>query len=80
MQVALQIDKENDQLYILFKKGKGNLKGIVAKTIKLMGNVYADMDERGKLIGLDMQEASKLLGVTNLDQISPKEISLLKIA
>ena len=80
MQVALQVDQENDQLYILFKRDRDSLKGIVAKTVKLMDNVYADMDAKGKLVGLDIQGASGLLGLTNLEEISSKQVMTLKIA
>ncbi len=69
MNISIELDRDNDQLYVHFRadyEGKGS----VAKTVHLTDDVVADLDAEGKLIGLDLSQASKILGMTDLDQLS----------
>lgn len=69
MRMAIQTDREHDQLYILFRK-KGKTEGVVKKTLKLSKDLYIDLDAKGKLVGIDMLNASKVLGVKNIEKIN----------
>ncbi len=67
MNITIQADKDNDQLYVLFRAEK-DLAGIVAKTKKLTDNLYVDLDSEGKLVGIEIWQASKTLGA-NIEEI-----------
>ncbi|MBI2886755.1 MAG: DUF2283 domain-containing protein [Chloroflexi bacterium] len=69
MNISIELDRESDQLYVLFRAA-GALKGSVAKTVRLTENVVADLDADGKLIGLDVSRASEALGIEDLEQLS----------
>ena len=53
-------DQETDSLYIHFFDGAG------ADTVIINDDVVADVDSSGKLVGIDIQYASKL---ANLNQL-----------
>lgn len=69
MKITIQTDEENDQLYILFRR-KADMKGIVKKTIKLSEDIVLDLDAKGKLVGIDLMNATKILGIKNLGEIN----------
>ena len=69
MNISIELDRENDQLYILFRPG-AQLKGIVAKTIRLTEDMVADLDAEGRVVGLDLAQASKILGIQDLEGLS----------
>ena len=69
MNISIELDRESDQLYVLFR-ADGALKASVAKTVRLTDNVVADLDAEGKLIGLDVSQASEALGIEDLEQLS----------
>lgn len=66
MNIIIQTDKDNDQLYILFQ-GEEELASIATKTKKLADNLYLDVDSGGKLVGIEIWQASKMLGVSIKD-------------
>ncbi|MBS3908666.1 MAG: DUF2283 domain-containing protein [Actinobacteria bacterium] len=63
MNITIQADKDNDQLYILFRENK-ELAGIAAETKKLADNLYLDVDSEGRLVGIEIWQASKTLGAS----------------
>lgn len=63
MNITIQTDKDNDQLYILFRENK-ELTGIAAETKKLADNLYLDVDGEGRLVGIEIWQASKTLGAS----------------
>ena len=69
MKITIQLDRENDQLYVLFRP-EVELKGVAARTVKLTEEILVDLDAEGTLVGLDIAEASRFLGIESLDDIS----------
>src|SRR3990172_249903 len=60
MRVYLEKDRVNDQIYIGL--GERSLKqGVVKKTIRVGDNLAIDFDGRGRLVGIDIARASRLL-------------------
>ncbi|MBU0761215.1 MAG: DUF2283 domain-containing protein [Nanoarchaeota archaeon] len=57
--MKIEIDKEVDASYIYAKEEIGE--GEVAKTIEVNGNIILDFDSGGKLIGIEILDASKNL-------------------
>jgi uncharacterized protein YuzE/predicted DNA-binding transcriptional regulator AlpA len=60
MDIAIQPDKENDSLYLAFG-AKGLAKGSVAKSVRATADVTLDFDKDGRLVGLDVMNASDIL-------------------
>ena len=55
--MKITYDKEVDAMYIYLKKAK------VAKTLTIEeGNVFADVDKKGGVIGLEILDASRRVG------------------
>lgn len=69
MEISIELDRENDQLYLLFRP-ETVVKGSVAKTVRLTDDVVGDLDADGRLIGLDVSQAAKMLGIEDLDRLS----------
>ena len=69
MEISIELDRENDQLYLLFRPG-AVIKGSIAKTVRLTEDVVGDLDADGRLIGLDVSQASKMLGIEDLERLS----------
>lgn len=57
--MKIDIDKEADAAYIYVKSHIGA--GEVAKTIEVNGDIILDFDEEGKLIGIEILNASQNL-------------------
>ena len=57
--MKLEYDKEVDAayVYLTYPMEKGEAK----KTIEINGNIIADFDEKGQLIGIEILNASKVL-------------------
>ena len=52
--MKITYDKDVDAMYIYLKKGK------IAKTLSIEeGNVFADVDKKGGIIGLEILDASR---------------------
>lgn len=60
-------DKDTDSLYIDFIDGSG------ADTVIITDDIVADIDADGKLVGLDIQHASKQIDLGNfiVDGLNP---------
>ncbi len=69
MTISIELDREHDQLYILLRAGATE-KGSVAKSARLTADVVADFDAEGRLIGLDVSDTSKVLGLADLEQLA----------
>lgn len=62
MAISIEVDREHDQLYLLLRESDV-IKGSVARSIRLADDVVADLDAEGRLVGLDLTQASRVLGV-----------------
>jgi len=56
--MKIEYDPERDLLYIYFAEAETK----AAQTITTTPGVYADFDKKGKLIGIEVIEASKVMG------------------
>jgi uncharacterized protein YuzE len=56
--MKIEYDPERDLLYIYFAEAETK----AAQTITITPGVYADFDKKGKLIGIEVIEASKVMG------------------
>jgi uncharacterized protein YuzE len=56
--MKIEYDPERDLLYIYFAEAETK----AAQTITITPGVYADFDKKGKLIGIEVIEASKIMG------------------
>lgn len=64
-------DKTADAMYITLNKGK------VVRTVQLTDRMNADMDKAGKVLGVEILNASQQLGSKTLSQISSIPVSVL---
>jgi uncharacterized protein YuzE len=58
-------DKEADAAYVYLVESIPN--GAVKKTLELNNNVILDLDEDGKLLGIEILEASEILNQSSLN-------------
>ncbi|MCH8994837.1 MAG: DUF2283 domain-containing protein [Chloroflexi bacterium] len=58
----IQKDKANDQVYIGLGDTVAFKRGVVKSTVHATDDVALDFDQRGRLIGIDVSNASRLLG------------------
>jgi uncharacterized protein YuzE len=68
--MKIGIDKEADAAYIYVKSRIED--GEVAKTIEVNNNIILDFDADGKLIGIEILNASKNLTKDFLNSVSQK--------
>lgn len=62
--MKFEYDKDVDAAYIYLEDTIGN--GEVDKTIELNNNIIIDFDKKGKLIGIEILDASKVLNQKSL--------------
>lgn len=62
MHLYLQKDKASDQIYIGFARGRAGRKGVVKKTVRVNDNLALDYDEKNRLLGIDIGNATEVLG------------------
>ncbi|MEK6890985.1 MAG: DUF2283 domain-containing protein [Nanoarchaeota archaeon] len=65
--MRIEIDKEADSAYIYFKEIS---EGEVKNTISLNESINIDLDKEGKMIGIEILEASKNLPKSGLQELS----------
>lgn len=65
--MKIEIDKEADAAYIYFKDIS---EGEVKNTISLNESINIDLDKDGKMIGIEVLEASKNLPKAGLQELS----------
>ncbi len=58
----VQKDRANDQVYIGLGNNGALESGAVNKTVRATDDIALDFDKRGRLIGIDISNASRLLG------------------
>lgn len=58
MKIEAKYDKEADAAYLSLKKIK---KGEAVKTISLNEDIIIDLDKKGKILGIEILNASKTL-------------------
>ena len=58
MKIHLQVDHENDQLYLGFGEPE---KPLVAETVKVSDDIFVDLDGERRLLGVDIGRASTVL-------------------
>lgn len=56
--MKLQLDNQRDLLYVLF----GDDSSKSSNTVTISPGVHADFDQSGQLIGIEVLEASRLIG------------------
>jgi len=56
--MRIEVDKEADAAFVYFKEISA---GEVAKTISLNKNLNVDLDSKGKLLGIEILNASKVI-------------------
>ena len=61
--MKIQYDKIADAVYIYMKKGK------IFKTIKMKDRLIVDTDKEGKILGLEILEASTQIPKSQLKEI-----------
>jgi prophage regulatory protein len=67
MKITIQPDRDNDQLYLAFS-GLAIEAGVVGRTIRVTDDVALDFDKEGRVIGLDIGNASQVLG-ESIDEV-----------
>jgi len=67
--MRIELDKEADTAYIYFKDIS---KGDVKTTISLNDNINIDLDAGGKMLGIEILDASKNLPKKELKEIISK--------
>lgn len=63
MNMKIQYDNVADAMYIYLKKGK------VAKTAKMAGRLLVDLDRSGKVIGIEILNASTQMAKKQMGNI-----------
>lgn len=62
MELYIQKDKTEDQLYLGFGGRRAMRSGAVKTTVRATDTIALDLDSRGRLLGIDIANASKVLG------------------
>lgn len=62
MRVYIQKDKANDQVYIGLEPDAAAVQGRAKKTVRATDDVVLDLGGRGRLVGIDISNASRVLG------------------
>jgi len=61
MRITIQPDRDNDQLYLALSS-RALEAGVVARTVRVTEDVALDFDKEGRVVGLDITNASEVLG------------------
>lgn len=78
MKITVQADAENDQLYVALSEHALNV-GFVDKTVRVTDDIALDFDSAGKLVGIDVMNASEHLN-SGIDEIEFNELVGVKEA
>jgi uncharacterized protein YuzE len=62
MDIYIQKDKAADQLYVGFGRRASTRRGAVKRTVRVTESIAVDLDASGRLVGIDIHHASKVLG------------------
>ena len=72
--MKIEYDKEVDALYIRIQEKE------VSKTIEIQEGVNIDIDENGKIVGLEILDATKRYSLADIFNISTENLILEKTA
>ncbi len=72
--MKIEYDKDHDLLYIQFQQKK------VAKSKEIEKNIILDLDQRGRLIGIEVLDPSKIGNLKDLLKLQVKVYPHSKIA
>ena len=78
MRITIRADRENDQLYVALSE-RALAKGSVEKTVRVNDDIALDFDAAGKLLGVEVMNASERLG-SGVEQIEFGELVGVKEA
>lgn len=78
MRITIQADRQNDALYVALSEHALDT-GAVAKTVRVNDDIALDFDAAGKLVGVDVANASAHLD-SGVDQIEFGELVGVKEA
>ena len=67
MSITVHTDPEQDQLYIALTK-RALAKGAVRRTARIDENIALDYSARGKLLGIDITNASTVIGTAQMER------------
>ena len=62
MRFYQQKDRANNQVYIGLWQESATRRGAVKKTVRVTDDIALDFDGRGRLVGIDVSNASRVLG------------------
>ena len=62
MRLYEQKDRANNQIYIGLRRDTPMERGVVKKTVRVTDDIALDFDGRGRLVGIDVSNASRVLG------------------
>ena len=62
MRLYEQKDRANNQIYIGLRRDAPMKRGVVKKTVRVTDDIALDFDGRGRLVGIDVSNASRVLG------------------
>jgi uncharacterized protein YuzE len=68
--MKIEYDREVDALYIYLQQKE------VAKTVELTGGVNIDLDESGKLIGIEIIDATQEYSLSDIFNLSTENLVL----
>jgi uncharacterized protein YuzE len=77
MKLHIQIDKGNDQIYLGFGRPQ---RGRVARTVEVSRDIFADIDGDGRLVGIDIADASRAIGDGDLQHVTIETLAGVKEA
>jgi uncharacterized protein YuzE len=78
MKITVQADRENDQLYVALSERALDANA-VEKTVRVNDDIALDFDAAGKLLGVEVMNASERLG-SRVDEIEFNELVGVKEA
>jgi len=61
MRLQIEQDSDNDQVYLCLAPDVSHERGLVTKTIRATEDVFLDFDSEGRLVGIDILNASRVL-------------------
>jgi len=76
----LDLDKENDLLYIALDPVVARARGTVSHSERQGENLVLDFDDTDRLVGIEVMDASKVMGLANLSSLDQKSFAGLKEA
>ena len=73
MRFYQQTDRANNQVYIGLWQESPTRRGAVKKTVRVTDDIALDFDGRGRLVGIDVSNASRVLGRSAFTEVSSSD-------